>query len=683
MAENVNVPVDTYDMYVTPQEELVERVRTTPSALATYLSAYGLFADGVTTGSLDSLIRSLDYIEFMSRSMGLADFPDVALLKMSVKQTLPKNHPLYEPFNYDGLFVCHTNSALIGSLRSTILKNVGAIDVGSIDQRARRALWGDRAPTLTPDTVRPVAVYVAYSGLDAGVDVYDAASARAGWAIVNINAGRYGRAYNAVGTRGETDVSTYIARLCLWFATSRWGDGVDCSDEFLSRSKSSFSITSGSPADHMYAIAMQVALVVGGISALYLGDVPRAKSRLSNVYAGDGTEKSELYPRALTAWGVYGYGMTYRMGEDVSPSKSMEYVSRACAMMSHPLFDAALNEPSLTIPTTSRENIDKRTDFWDKETEPDPEMERKLKQKDMRETYRTRADALLNAQVGMANVKSQIHRMIATISVERERARRGGMVKPTNYNLVLTGPPGTGKSTIVDVLALYFASLGIVDEPEPLVTHRADYVAETVGGSAIKTRATIEKAKGRVLFFDEFYSLVQVADGPNADQFGKEALDTIVAEAETRIGQLVFIIAGYERDIDRVVRINDGLNSRFPRRIEFDTYSLREIADIAVLQAKRGGLVLSNDAYDFLCDENGDVRNVLATTDTGDTLLDVMGNGRFARNLVETATEFQAQRLMDAATDIETMSDDDLRTLTLDDIVRSFDQYLTSSLRHG
>ena len=375
--------------------------------------------------------------------------------------------------------------------------------------------------------------------------------------------------------------------------------------------------------------------------------------------------------------------MAYRVGEGTSPTESANMISTAVGMKSDTRFTAALNDTSLKFRETTAANIDARTDYWDVDTEPDPELERKRKQQDMRETYRIRADRLLDAQIGMAGVKDQVHRMISTITIERERARRGGTSKPVNYNLVLTGPPGTGKSTIVDVLALYFASLGIVDDPEPMVTHRADYVAETVGGSAIKTKNTIESAKGRVLFFDEFYSIVQVADGPNADQFGKEALDTIVAEAETRIGQLVFIIAGYESDIDRVVRVNEGLNSRFPRRIDFDTYSLAEIADIAELQATRANLVLDPKAKAFIADENGEARNLMATTDTGDVLLNVLGNGRFARNLVETAAEFQAHRLVESGAQVQHLSDDDLSTLTLEDITASFNQHIDNVLKHG
>ena len=208
-------------------------------------------------------------------------------------------------------------------------------------------------------------------------------------------------------------------------------------------------------------------------------------------------------------------------------------------------------------------------------------------------------------------------------------------------------------------------------------------MADTVGGSAIKTKNTIDNAVGSVLFFDEFYAIVQVADGPNADQFGKEALDTIVAEAETRVGQLVFIIAGYEADIDRVVRVNDGLNSRFPRRIDFDTYSLKEIADIAVLQAQRANLTLDDAAYDFLTDDNGDARNLMATNDSGEMLLNVLGNGRFARNLVETASEYQAHRLMGTGVNPATLSDADLSTLTIEDIKASFAQHMDNALKHG
>lgn len=672
---------EPYPHDVTPMSTLVASVKRAPNSLTAYLSAYGLFADGVREGNLSSLTRALDYVEFLETEFGLADFPDVALLRVSIQQSLPRNHSLYREYDRNALYAIYVHGSLIGTLRSTIIRNAAALDIGQVDPVAARALWPDGRPSFEPSVFPEVVAYVAYNPLDVSVNVHDSASAAAGWAIANIASGDYSRAFSTLEAsraraNGFVSAAEHTAWLLLWYVTSRWEDARAAATTAKQQTMNGLGVVPGGIDQPVFDQLRRLAGVVGGFADLGLGDVAAARGQFSGVTVPD-------TPDTLAAWASYGLGMAYRVGEGTSPTESANMISTAVGMKSDARFTAALNDTSLKFRETTAANIAARTNYWDVDTEPDPALERKRKQQDMRETYRIRADRLLDAQIGMANVKDQVHRMISTITIERERARRGGTSKPVNYNLVLTGPPGTGKSTIVDVLALYFASLGIVDDPEPMVTHRADYVAETVGGSAIKTKNTIESAKGKVLFFDEFYSIVQVADGPNADQFGKEALDTIVAEAETRIGQLVFIIAGYESDIDRVVRVNEGLNSRFPRRIDFDTYSLAEIADIAELQATRSNLVLDPKAKAFIADENGEARNLLATTDTGDVLLNVLGNGRFARNLVETAAEFQAHRLVESGAQVQHLSDDDLSTLTLEDITASFNQHIENVLKHG
>jgi type VII secretion ATPase EccA len=244
------------------------------------------------------------------------------------------------------------------------------------------------------------------------------------------------------------------------------------------------------------------------------------------------------------------------------------------------------------------------------------------------------------------------------------RGARGMKVGQSSRHMIFTGPPGTGKTTIARIVANILAGLGVITEPKLIETSRKDFVAEYEGQSAVKTTKTIDRALGGVLFIDEAYTLVQERDG-RADPFGTEALDTLLARMENDRDQLVVIIAGYSNDIDRLLEVNDGLRSRFSNRIEFESYSPEEIAQIAEVIAARNDSLLDNDA----------VQQVVkaATLLSGQRLngkpaLDIAGNGRYARQLVETAEECRDLRLSRSA-NLEQLATDELSMVTGEDMV--------------
>jgi type VII secretion ATPase EccA len=214
-------------------------------------------------------------------------------------------------------------------------------------------------------------------------------------------------------------------------------------------------------------------------------------------------------------------------------------------------------------------------------------------------------------------------------------------VAQQSKHIIFTGPPGTGKTTIARVVANILAGLGVIAEPKLVETSRKDFVAEYEGQSSVKTARTIDRALGGVLFIDEAYTLVQERDG-RADPFGTEALDTLLARMENDRDRLVVIIAGYSADIDRLLEVNDGLRSRFSTRVEFDSYSPDEIVDIAKV------LAASNDSS--LSEEAGkralDAATLLSQrTLNGKPALDIAGNGRYARQLVEAGEQYRDMRL--------------------------------------
>jgi type VII secretion ATPase EccA len=231
-------------------------------------------------------------------------------------------------------------------------------------------------------------------------------------------------------------------------------------------------------------------------------------------------------------------------------------------------------------------------------------------------------------------------------------------VAQASKHMIFTGPPGTGKTTIARVVANILAGLGVIAEPKLVETSRKDFVAEYEGQSAVKTARTIDRAVGGVLFIDEAYSLVQERDG-RADPFGTEALDTLLARMENDRDRLVVIIAGYRADIDRLLESNDGLRSRFATRVEFDSYTPEEIVEIARVLAAGNDSTLSAEASDNVLK----AATLLSQQSVGGKpALDIAGNGRYARQLVEAGEECRDLRLA-RSLDFDSLAEDELREI--------------------
>ena len=190
------------------------------------------------------------------------------------------------------------------------------------------------------------------------------------------------------------------------------------------------------------------------------------------------------------------------------------------------------------------------------------------------------------------------------------------------------GNPGTGKTMIARLLGQYLKNIGLLQEGQLIEVTRSDLVAKYVGQTAPLTKSVIQKARGGVLFIDEAYSLYR----GEQDSFGLEAIDTIVKSMEDHRGDLVVILAGYEKEMKEFLTANSGLASRFPNQFHFKDYTPEELEKIAVLEALKQG---------YHWDET--VRKALVQYFAS---VDTNGNGRLARNLVEKAIVNQATRLL-------------------------------------
>jgi SpoVK/Ycf46/Vps4 family AAA+-type ATPase len=272
------------------------------------------------------------------------------------------------------------------------------------------------------------------------------------------------------------------------------------------------------------------------------------------------------------------------------------------------------------------------------------------------------AIAELKELVGLEPVKDQVRAIAAQLRVARVRTTHGLTSQPPARHFVFTGPPGTGKTTVARILGRIFAAHGLLVRPEVVEAQRADLVGELLGTTASKTNKLIDSAMGGVLFIDEAYSLHN--DGYiGGDAFGAEAVQTLLKRAEDDRDRLVIILAGYPDDMDRFLRSNPGLASRFSTRVTFPSYRPEDLVRISVLLAEQAGDMFDPPAVQLLGEIFARARRA--------GQIDELGNGRFARSLFERACACRdvrvEERLGDQATPAE------LTTLTTADVQAAYD----------
>jgi SpoVK/Ycf46/Vps4 family AAA+-type ATPase len=270
------------------------------------------------------------------------------------------------------------------------------------------------------------------------------------------------------------------------------------------------------------------------------------------------------------------------------------------------------------------------------------------------------AIAELNELIGLEPVKQQVHAIVAQLRVAKMRDNEGLTSQPPAMHFVFSGPPGTGKTTVARILGRIFAALGLLVRPEVVEAHRGDLVGEHLGSTSIKTNKLVDSAMGGVLFIDEAYSLHNEGYS-GGDAFGSEAVQVLLKRAEDDRDRLVIVLAGYTDDMDRFLRSNPGLGSRFSTRITFPSYSPADLVRISGLLAEQAGDVFDPAATQELS------RIFTETCQAG--LIDELGNGRFARSLFERACARRDVRVVSMA---DKPTSRDLTTLLADDVVKAY-----------
>lgn len=247
------------------------------------------------------------------------------------------------------------------------------------------------------------------------------------------------------------------------------------------------------------------------------------------------------------------------------------------------------------------------------------------------------SSAELEGLIGLTSVKDQVKKIKALAKMKKAMAE--GQQLPINLNMEFVGNPGTAKTTVARLLAGILYEAGVLKSSKLIEVGRADLVGKYVGHTADKVKTVFAKAKGKLLFIDEAYSLLDDNEG----SFGDEAINTIVQEMENHRNDTIVIFAGYPEEMESFFQRNPGLRSRVPFIIEFKDYSADELIQIAENEALKRGFSFSEDV-------NDKIRDILdIAMETSD-----MGNGRFCRNLVENAILAYALRIYgDDSTEIE------------------------------
>ena len=260
-----------------------------------------------------------------------------------------------------------------------------------------------------------------------------------------------------------------------------------------------------------------------------------------------------------------------------------------------------------------------------------PRPARRLKVEATIPSERTLDQALdrLEEMVGLASVKDEVNKLMSALEVERLRREQGLVIAPISRHMVFTGPPGVGKTEVARALGEIYRSLNVLRKGHLVETDRSGLVAGYIGQTAPKTLDKCREALDGILFIDEAYSLAR-----SGNDFGQEAIDTLLKFMEDNRDRIIVIVAGYPNEMQRFINSNPGLTSRFTKTIEFPPYAANELAAILRVMAKQQNFVLPDN-----------LESSLGPWVTVGMRNKSWGQAREMRTLLERAREAQATRI--------------------------------------
>lgn len=303
--------------------------------------------------------------------------------------------------------------------------------------------------------------------------------------------------------------------------------------------------------------------------------------------------------------------------------------------------DALLNfkntlYPNGAVPTTEEISTSSPKQIQDNKTNFSRSIEELLKE--------------LNSLTGLENVKNDVNQLVNFLKVQQMRQAKGMSNVPISRHLVFYGNPGTGKTTVARLLAEIYKTLNVISKGHLVETDRSGLVAGYVGQTALKVQELVNKALGGILFIDEAYTLT----GEGQD-YGREAIDTLLKLMEDNRNDLIIIVAGYTEKMGKFLLSNPGFKSRFNKYLSFDDYSPFELTSIFELFCSNSGFKLTKEAHDKIL---GIFKFLFDKRD------ETFGNARLARNVFEQSVNNQANRIV-SSVDI---SEETLSTIHATDI---------------
>jgi len=263
---------------------------------------------------------------------------------------------------------------------------------------------------------------------------------------------------------------------------------------------------------------------------------------------------------------------------------------------------------------------------------------------------------ILDILVGLDNIKQSVKSLINYVKVRKLREENELPNPPLSLHMVFTGNPGTGKTTVARILSELYRAIGVLSKGQLVEVDRSGLVAGFVGQTAIKTSEVVTSALGGILFIDEAYALApEIGTG---NDFGREAIETLLKLMEDHRDDLIIIVAGYDEPMERFITSNPGLESRFNRYFFFPDYNSEQLYEIFDMMCKKSEYILTEDAKEY-------AKEFFITI--YETREENFGNARHVRNFFENIVTVHSDRV----SVIEELTRDDLITVIKEDLINA------------